>query len=145
MDLAHQLDWARRAVQVVVADLQLPAGSPAPRIIVGDRNELVREWVDLSPWPYPKGTEVSGWVIGTDQSAVGLPLVSTDDWDACLVMMADHIQEAVIEDPAFWGAACPPCPVHPNHPLRPAVRDATATWCCPKGRFFTPIGSLAAG
>jgi hypothetical protein len=145
VDRAQELDWAQHAVQVVMADLRFPDGRPAPQIIVGEDDELIRQWIDLSPWAYPKASDVLGWVIGTDHSAVGIPRIYTEDWDDWLVTLADIIQEAVIEDSAFWGSACPPCPVHPNHPLNPAVREGTATWCCPKDQFSAPIGSLAAG
>jgi hypothetical protein len=144
MDMARRLQWARRAAEMVLNDIGLPPADPTPAVIVGEDDDLLRAWIDISPWPYPKDRDVLGWVIGTDYSAIGLPLVWAEDWDEWLVRVADIIQEAVIEDPQHWGSASPQCPSHPDgHPLNAAIREGVAIWCCPKGNFYAPIGSLA--
>ncbi|MQS16576.1 hypothetical protein F7Q99_31405 [Streptomyces kaniharaensis] len=45
-----------------------------------------------------------------------------------LVLLADRLQDWAIE--LTHGAALPPCPGH-AHPMRAAVVDGAAVWCCP--------------
>ncbi|MER7754669.1 hypothetical protein [Kitasatospora sp. NPDC097643] len=53
-----------------------------------------------------------------------LDLAPTD----ALVLLADRLQDWAVE--LTHGTALPPCPGHP-HPMRAAVVDGAAVWCCP--------------
>jgi hypothetical protein len=65
-------------------------------------------------------------------------------WPDYVISAAEGIQEAVFEGDDFWGMPFPSCPVHPNHPLVPAVVDGTACWTCARGSIEPiEIGHLA--
>jgi hypothetical protein len=65
------------------------------------------------------------------------------EWPDFVIRAAEGIQEAVFEGD-FWGMAFPPCPIHPNHPLVPAVVQGTACWTCARGSIEpVEIGHLA--
>jgi hypothetical protein len=65
-------------------------------------------------------------------------------WPDFVISAAEGIQEAVFEGDDYWGMPFPPCPVHPNHPLVPAVVQGTACWTCARGSIEPiEIGHLA--
>ena len=75
-----------------------------------------------------------GWVFIRDEvGATGI-----DSWGFALfadlvVIVAEIVQERVMESRRFFGSAFPPCPEHPNTPLWPKVRDGEAVWTCIDG------------
>ncbi len=65
-------------------------------------------------------------------------------WPDFVISAAEGVQEAVFEGQDFWGMPFPPCPLHPNHPLVPAVVDGVACWTCARGSIEPiEIGRLA--
>ena len=65
-------------------------------------------------------------------------------WPDFVISAAEGIQEAVFEGDDFWGRAFLPCPVHPNHPLVPAMVDGIASWTCVARDYRAhQIGDLA--
>lgn len=47
-----------------------------------------------------------------------------------LVLVAELLQEALVETRTAWGESRPRCPHH-RHPARPALRGGEAWWICP--------------
>ncbi|MFJ8433960.1 hypothetical protein ACIQ9P_21930 [Kitasatospora sp. NPDC094019] len=76
--------------------------------------------------PQMSGTRVAV-STGGDRTEVHLPsgLAPAE----ALVLLADRLQDWAIE--LTHGAALPPCPGH-RHPMRAAVIDGAARWCCPR-------------
>ena len=72
--------------------------------------------------------------------ARGLPVADEE------VEVADRVQADIIE--TLWPDSStnwPPCPAHPrSQPMRPAVVDGNAVWCCTDGTVYSQIGSLVA-
>lgn len=65
-------------------------------------------------------------------------------WPDFVISAAEGVQEAVFEGEDFWGMPFPPCRVHPNHPMVPAVVDGVACWTCARGEIEPiEIGHLA--
>jgi hypothetical protein len=84
------------------------------------------------------------WV--DDSMAVGVTLPSDVSFDACVVEIADRVQDWAVE--ALWHAGLPAtwpeCPTHPDsHPLVPQILDGRAVWRCARtDRVVSPIGRL---
>jgi len=78
---------------------------------------------------------------GTGQAVSVIPGAPAADQ---IVWLAEQVQEWAVE--ALWTAAhsavWPECPAHPaTHPLTPEVRNAAATWTCPRtGALVAVIG-----
>ena len=76
---------------------------------------------------------------------MGVWVSTTDDEQTRIAMLADQVQEFVIEE--LWSHAptnWPPCPQHPDtHPLIATVVEGVATWVCPReGTPCSAVGSL---
>jgi hypothetical protein len=81
---------------------------------------------------------------GTSMSVTMQPGISAT---SCIVMVADRVQEWLIEELGFRGIPTnwPRCPMHPDtHPLQPELVHEAAMWICPKtGEPIVSIGRLA--
>lgn len=86
-------------------------------------------------------TAMSWW---SDGRGIGVYVLATDSSARNTVMLADQVQDAVVEllpgmgRPAVW----PECPDHSNgHPLRADLLDNAAVWTCPRtGGRIAEIG-----
>jgi hypothetical protein len=125
-------------------------GSPVPEFIV----RVGRERIDRMDEWHPHLTKVL--LASLDPEAVHLHVNVPPDrsWstvrctldrtvEQICVDAAEQLQDQLIEG-ELWGAAWPPCPAHPNHPLWPELLDGTAVWRCDTGpQFRVRIGDLA--
>lgn len=93
------------------------------------------DWTDLGPSAYVS-------VPGCGQTGVYLPW-GTPDHEAVFVM-ADKIQEIVIENIAGRASNWPSCPEHPaTHPMGAVVVEREGWWACPtSGTRAVRVGEL---
>jgi hypothetical protein len=126
-------------------------GSPVPEFIV----RVGRERIDRVDERHPHLTDVL--LARLDPDAVYVHVGVPPDWfwdtvqctpgrtvEQICVDVATHIQDRLIEG-ELWGAAWPPCPAHPHHPLWPELIDETAVWSCdaPGPQVRIRMGDLA--
>ena len=149
MDSVDELEQVRAAVALVMSDVEAILGRGIIRVLVHPTEAELRSafspMTDLL-WStvVDRMTGTPGYVVSPDGSGVGLSWPEQMEWPEYLVRTAETIQEGVIEDARFWGAAFPPCPVHPNHPLDAEVVNGMACWTCPRGGIEpVEIGHLA--
>ena len=110
-------------------------GRGSLRVIIGFPEELeaaaVREFG--RPLFVRVDSDLRGWVLKAGGGGIGLLAREDMPWEDYVVDVAEVIQESVIESLTNWGAAFPPCPEHPNHPMDPKVVAGVASWVCPRG------------
>jgi hypothetical protein len=104
------------------------------RVVLGDMGVTARrlrydgEYV----WLQAGGERIAVW---TDDEARG---------DELRVLLADRVQDEIVETRDLWGRPLPPCPGH-THPLSAELLDGSAWWVCPADRRrVARIGSLGA-
>jgi hypothetical protein len=133
----------RDAVDLVQRDVTAVLGPGSVVVALTAERETVRllevnnpELLDTLTRPGMREfTDVDAWVfVPGDVGAVGLRLQESESFADLVARTAEIIQEAVIESSTYFGAAFPPCPAHPNHPLWPEVRDRAPVWVCPTDR-----------
>lgn len=138
----EKAETARRAVEVVMRDVEAVVGSEAMTVVTGTPEQLsiaLRE----HGIGHDSRPEISGWVFPAGSGAIGIFVTDFEPWDDTVVRVAEVIQEAVIEGGQHWGMAFPPCPRHPSHPLDPYVIGGLASWVCPlRAPVQIPIGSF---
>ena len=126
-------------------DVEAVVGPGAVRIVTGTPDELdAAATQEFGPSPFSRvGSDSHGWVLQTGGGAIGLQGREEMAWEDYVVDVAEVLQEAVIEGAQHWGAAFPPCPEHPNHPMDAKVIRGIASWVCPLGSAEPiPIGTL---
>ncbi|HTT87540.1 MAG TPA: hypothetical protein VMF60_09250 [Acidimicrobiales bacterium] len=134
------LERVRSAATLVMHDVEAMFGPDLLRFLVADHEEIVTQPAFRGHRPRP---QTAGWVIRSDRSAIGIWAPKDEGPQELIVRVADIIQEGVIEGPEHWGAAFPPCPAHPNHPMGAAIIDGVASWVCPRGLVEPiPIGGI---
>ena len=75
-------------------------------------------------------------LVYEDSSAVGVQLGESLSDAEAVVILADQLQDSVLE--ATGGAPFPPCPGH-GHPAVAELIDGVPSWKCPKGGSLGPI------
>ncbi len=99
--------------------------------------------LDLRLWRDQSGQL---WLTDADGLGAGLTYPGSDDESEALALIADQVQEEVIE--ARWRervspVAWPECRIHHSHPLEAVVQNGLAVWACPNEPAPSyPIGSL---
>jgi hypothetical protein len=126
-------DHLGAAMAHVLHDLEV-SGAPVPRI-------------EESDWQPSPGAE-SGMLWAADGSGTSVWVDTGVSEAEQIAMLADQVQEWVVEQAWLGGIGhtnWPQCPEHPhNHPLAAVVKAGTATWTCRRsGRAVSDIGRLA--
>jgi hypothetical protein len=135
------VERVRDAAALAMHDVEAIYGSDLLTVLIADHQTLSAELVARGY--APADPDLAGYVFCSDRSAIGIWLPEDARPQDLMVRVAEIIQEAVIEGPEHWGAAFPPCPRHPNHPMDPRVVVDLASWVCPKGVTEPiPIGKL---
>jgi hypothetical protein len=136
-----EIERVRNAVNLVMHDVEAIFGSDLLTVLVAGHEDLSAQ---LASRGYgPPGLDITGYVIRSDHTAIGIWAPEGEPSRELVVRVAEVIQEGVIEGPENWGAAFPPCPEHPNHPMDAAVAGGIASWVCPKGLTDPiPIGKI---
>ena len=118
------------AMTLVIHDLK-ETGAPVP---------LVEE----SDWQDHPGAE-SAMLRSSDFTGMGVWIDTGASEAAQIAMLADQVQEWVVELAEPRVTNWPQCPEHPkNHPMAAVANGNTATWVCPKSkRQVSEIGRLA--
>ena len=103
-------------------------------------------WLEESDWQDSVEGAESAFLRSRDGSGMGV-WVDTRVPDAeQVVMVADQVQEWVVEELAANGRSTnwPRCPQHPrNHPLAAKSHEGRAVWRCPRGgTVVSEIGRL---
>jgi hypothetical protein len=122
------------------------ANGPGPELPAGEAEFA------SSLAPLPDGGSVSAWTMDgqpgvfvtlshEDGNSVGVHLHRTMSASEAVTVLADRLQEAVLENTA--GTPVPTCPGHPHPPTAEEV-SGVPSWTCPRGDRTWPILSPTA-
>ena len=122
-------DYMNRAMAVVRHDLEV-LGAPEP----------VVEDSDWQEWPSAE----SAYLLSADGTGMGVWVDTTASEAEQASMLADQVQEWVVELADRRMTNWPQCPDHPmNHPMEAVVQAGAAMWVCPRSRRqVSEIGRL---
>lgn len=145
----------RNAVDLVLHDVGAVFGAAAVSVAVADEPGAVELLAGESPNLLDQLTDsrrgvrsddIDAWIyVPGELGGVGVGLADSEHFASLVVRVAEAIQEVVVESGRFFGAAFPPCPAHPNHPLWAEVQGGEAVWACPTDKLLTvPVGDVGA-
>lgn len=143
----------RDAVDLVLLDVNAVLGTSAVSVALADEPGAVDSLADedmslLDALTDPRGSAGSSgvglWVyVPGELGAVGVWHQESEDFSGVVVRVAEAVQEVIVESGRFFGAAFPPCPAHPTHPLWAEVQDGEALWVCATDAQVTvPVGRI---
>jgi len=148
-----ELDSVRSTAQAILDRLSqsvpgwriLSIDSPQDRPVDAD---IALYSVYTGPRPHPLRTPpnpIRVTVGLSDEESWSAHFLVGVEWQDATAQLASQIQDHAIE--YTQGAAIPPCPVHPQHPLSAKVLSGIACWSCPKnpGFYSEPIAEPSPG
>ena len=116
-----------QAVEVVQRDAERILGHGA--VAFSDTPPFESDLPRIAGFPTP-----DLWLFVNDEpGATGLNASPGEPWPHLLARVAETVQEVIIESQRNWGAAFPPCPLHPGSPLWPSIVEEEAVWTCIDG------------
>lgn len=138
-DLGGFVDWSGRRLDAVPEWFRRTLVSLLEDFGVAGEESLVFGW----------SVEADGeellWVGSREELGYAACGLHADAEEAYrLVLIADQLQDILVETSAAWAGAIPPCRPGHAHPATPAVVDGKAIWICGlDGGVLAPLGELA--
>jgi hypothetical protein len=140
-------DPIRHRRSIDVADEIIEAAAPVLRDARAAGHHVeVATWADETAAAWVEAVydgEVRAFVtVGDDGGATGLTLHVTHSLAARVAVVAEVVQDSIVE---MRGEPFPACPAHPNHPMWVWFEDGMAwpEWRCPAGGAAIRVGEVA--